>query len=198
MQENNAIEQMEVTTPSEVEKPLCEQADATNNTLDNEKTEISYGKFKSAQSLLEGYQQLEKEFTKKCQAMKELENQAVINPQVIEKMLNINPKLTSLADELKSATNTEEFCQKLAEQLVGRINEPCNIIKDEEFLNNYVYSNSEIVGRVIADYLDSLATIKAPQTLSKGGSSYVSPTYRPHTIAEAGNMARKFIENRRF
>lgn len=198
MQENNKIEQVAVQAPSDVNKTQSEQPLSPDITHDNQDTVTSFGKFKSAESLFEGYQQLEKEFTKKCQVLKKLENRAENNQQILEKMLQINPDLSYFADELKNVSGVEEFAIKLAETLTGKINEPCNMINDEEFLNNYVYSNEKIINKIVADYLDSLVSIQVPQTIAKGGNSYVSPTYRPRTLDEAGKMAKKFIENRRF
>lgn len=198
MQENNKTEQVAVQAPSDGDKTQSEQPLSPDITHDNQDTVTSFGKFKSAESLFEGYQQLEKEFTKKCQVLKKLENRAENNQQILEKMLQINPDLSCFADELKNVSGVEEFAIKLAETLTGKINEPCNMINDEEFLNNYVYSNEKIINKIVADYLDSLVSIQVPQTIAKGGNSYVSPTYRPRTLDEAGKMAKKFIENRRF
>ncbi len=198
MQENNKIEQVAVQAPSDGNKTQSEQPLSPDITHDNQDTVTSFGKFKSAESLFEGYQQLEKEFTKKCQVLKKLENRAENNQQILEKMLQINPDLNCFADELKNVSGVEEFAIKLAETLTGKINEPCNMINDEEFLNNYVYSNEKIINKIVADYLDSLVSIQVPQTIAKGGNCYVSPTYRPRTLDEAGKMAKKFIENRRF
>ncbi len=198
MQENNKIEQVAVQAPSDGNKTQSEQPLSPDMTHDNQDTVTSFGKFKSAESLFEGYQQLEKEFTKKCQVLKKLENRAENNQQILEKMLQINPDLSYFADELKNVSGVEEFAIKLAETLTGKINEPCNMINDEEFLNNYVYSNEKIINKIVADYLDSLVSIQVPQTIAKGGNCYVSPTYRPRTLDEAGKMAKKFIENRRF
>ncbi len=198
MQENNKIEQVAVQAPSDGNKTQSEQPLSPDITHDNQDTVTSFGKFKSAESLFEGYQQLEKEFTKKCQVLKKLENRAENNQQILEKMLQINPDLSYFADELKNVSGVEEFAIKLAETLTGKINELCNMINDEEFLNNYVYSNEKIINKIVADYLDSLVSIQVPQTIAKGGNCYVSPTYRPRTLDEAGKMAKKFIENRRF
>ncbi len=198
MQENDKIEQVAVQAPSDGNKTQSEQPLSPDITHDNQDTVTSFGKFKSAESLFEGYQQLEKEFTKKCQVLKKLENRVENNQQILEKMLQINPNLSCFADELKNVSGVEEFAIKLAETLTGKINEPCNMINDEEFLNNYVYSNEKIINKIVADYLDSLVSIQVPQTIAKGGNCYVSPTYRPRTLDEAGKMAKKFIENRRF
>ncbi len=199
MQENNTVEQIaEVTPDTTIESQEIEQTQANDNISDNEETAVSYGKFKSAESLYEGYQQLQKEFTKKCQVLKELENRVGDNKHILDKMIEVNPELGQFADELKNVSDVSGISLKLAELLAGKINEPCNIINDEDFLNNYVYQNEGIINKIVSDYLDSLVSIKIPQTISKGGNSYVSPTYRPRTLNEAGKMAKKFIETRRF
>ncbi len=199
MQENNTVEQIaEVTPDTTIESQEIEQTQANDNISDNEETAVSYGKFKSAESLYEGYQQLQKEFTKKCQVLKELENRVGDNKHILDKMIEVNPELGQFADELKNVGDVSGISLKLAELLAGKINEPCNIINDENFLNNYVYQNEGIINKIVSDYLDSLVSIKIPQTISKGGNSYVSPTYRPRTLDEAGKMAKKFIETRRF
>ncbi len=199
MQENNTVEQIaEVTPDTTIESQEIEQTQANDNISDNEETAVSYGKFKSAESLYEGYQQLQKEFTKKCQVLKELENRVGDNKHILDKMIEVNPELGQFADELKNVGDVSGISLKLAELLAGKINEPCNIINDENFLNNYVYQNEGIINKIVSDYLDSLVSIKIPQTISKGGNSYVSPTYRPRTLNEAGKMAKKFIETRRF
>ncbi len=199
MQENNTVEQIaEVTPDTTIESQEIEQTQANDNISDNEETAVSYGKFKSAESLYEGYQQLQKEFTKKCQVLKELENRVGDNKHILDKMIEVNPELGQFADELKNVSDVSGISLKLAELLAGKINEPCNIINDENFLNNYVYQNEGIINKIVSDYLDSLVSIKIPQTISKGGNSYVSPTYRPRTLNEAGKMAKKFIETRRF
>lgn len=199
MQENEKIEQAEVLSPeSQTQPQAIEQTQNCENNFDNGKASASYGKFDSAESLYEGYQQLEREFTKKCQVLKELENRAGDSQQILQKMLKVNPQLGQFAEELKPANGVGELSVLLAEKLVGKINEPCTIINDEEFLNNFVYSNEAIVSKIVADYLDSLVSMKIPQTIAKGGNAYVSPTYRPRTLDEAGKMAKKFIENRRF
>lgn len=202
MQVNNTVEQVAEVTPNTAIEPQSatqtEQTQCAKQNFDNVETATSYGKFDSAKSLYEGYQQLEREFTKKCQVIKELEEQPYEHGKILDKMIEANPSLKQFEDELKTTSGMSELGVMLAEKLVGKINEPCNIINDEDFLNSYVYSNEKIVNKIVADYLDSLVSLKVPQTIAKGGTTYVSPTYRPRTLDEAGKMAKKFIENRRF
>lgn len=199
MQDNSTLEQVSEITPVQSEQPQeIEQPVVEAEVRDNVKNDISYGKFKSAESLYEGYLQLQKEFTKKCQSLKEFENQKEDYSEIVNKMITANPKLEQMADELVDfATKGGNIGVLLAEKLVGKINEPCDIIKDEQFLRDFVYGNEKITEKIISDYLDSLSAIKVPQTIKSGGNSYVSPTYKPRTLNEAGNLAKKFIESRR-
>ena len=73
-------EQIEATAqPAEAEKNLGE-----------EKAEISLGKFKDVNALLQAYNSLQAEFTKRCQRLKELEGIAEkTNGYKIEKIQEI-------------------------------------------------------------------------------------------------------------
>ena len=64
MQENNKIEQVAVQAPSDGNKTQSEQPLSPDITHDNQDTVTSFGKFKSAESLFEGYQQLERNLQK--------------------------------------------------------------------------------------------------------------------------------------
>ncbi len=121
MQENNTVEQIaEVTPDTTIESQEIEQTQANDNISDNEETAVSYGKFKSAESLYEGYQQLQKEFTKKCQVLKELENRVGDNKHILDKMIEVNPELGQFADELKNVSDVSGISLKLAELQIGR------------------------------------------------------------------------------
>ncbi len=62
-------EQTQVTAQAQDEQTLSKEEGANS-------TEVSYGKFKDANALLEAYNNLQSEFTKRCQRVKELEAQA--------------------------------------------------------------------------------------------------------------------------
>lgn len=198
MQENNTAEQTVINAPDASAEPQSEQTSQSDQVSDNHEVTASYGKFKSLQGLLTGYQQLEKEFTKKCQTLKELENRVSDSGQILDKMLAVNPKLADYADKITAVDSLEGQMVALAEQLIGGINEPGKIIEDEDFLDKYVYANEHIVEKIVANYLDSLAAQKIPSTIARGGNSYVSSTYRPRSLDEAAKLAKKFIETRRF
>lgn len=200
MQDNN-IEKMQNQTP--IMSDILESSSecGINSTIpDKENVEEcnSYGKFKSAESLFEAYKNLEKEFTKKCQLLKNYEK-SIDNDSLVQKLVEVNPNLSDYADELSSfIKNDTNSTIALAKCLLGRVNEPCHIINNEDFLEKYVYQNSDITQKVIDNYLNSLLEKRSPLTISSHGYAYVSPSHRPKTLADASKMAKNYIENRRF
>ena len=62
-----------------MEQIINEQTELKTHTVDTEKemgdkkSEVSFGKFKDAESLVNAYNSLQSEFTKRCQKIKELE-----------------------------------------------------------------------------------------------------------------------------
>ncbi len=200
MQENNQ-EQVEVLSPCPAIPPqldLCDNCSEIAIKADNDGTTTSYGKFKSADSLYQAYKQLEKEFTKKSQTLRTYLNSSMSVDETLNGMITANPDLSSYADELREAISSgTNSSVKLAECLRGKVTEPCHIIKSEQFLDDYVYSNADIRGKIIAEYLDGLQDRRSPMTIKGRGNAYVSPAYRPHSLKEANALATKYIENRR-
>ncbi len=199
MQENH-LEQVVDCSPiigGEAESVKLETAKA-KSIMDNESGATSYGKFKSAECLLNAYKQLEKEFTKKSQTLRTFQESQINVDDTISGMISVNPQLSNYADELKAAiTSGSNSSIKLAECLNGRVTEPCHIINDKKFLDKYVYSNADIRGKIIAEYLDNLQDRRSPMTINGRGNAYVSPAYKPHSLDEASKLAKKYIENRR-
>lgn len=81
------------------------------------KNEISLGKFKDVNALLNAYNSLESEFTKRCQKLKELEGMvdkvaettptvSVENPKDVAKGISDEDKETILKDYLKSIVDS--------------------------------------------------------------------------------------------
>ena len=109
MQENHN-EQMEVETQAtEVEK--VEEG--------GKETEISLGKFKDVNALLNAYNSLQSEFTKRCQRIKELESKVVQTDKTTQSGSEMEEKLES--NSIKG--NTEEDKEQiLKEYLKGILN----------------------------------------------------------------------------
>ena len=142
-------------------------------------SEGSLGKFKDAESLLKAYNNLQAEFTKKCQKLSALENEKnktifyeedwnkrvanflEKNPEAKKYSKEISEKILN-SPELKSSENALE----LAWSSIAMKNyvEPEKLASDKTFLNSYIFNNEEIKKQVLESYLKELKT--APEVKS--------------------------------
>lgn len=169
---------------------------------------LEFGKFKDAQSLIKAYSSLEAEFTKKSQKLALIESElnkekaeqnrlAELDKQVedfVTKFEAVKPFSSALKASLQNEdANLQEEAIKL---LSNNYKKPEDYINDAEFLNNYVYSNKEIKDKIVKDYLSNL-TQNSPIKLEKSGSSIsLTPPKQPATIQEAGKLAKSIIKQK--
>ena len=118
----------------------------------------NFGKFKDAESLLKAYNNLESEFTKKSQKLAMLETeknlienernrQAEIERKVDEfvtKFESVKPFSSALKESLTNNENLNLETEAL-KLMSSSYKQAADYAEDEEFLNNYIYSNNEIV-----------------------------------------------------
>ena len=169
--------------------------------------------------LAEGYKNLEKEFTQKCQKVKELsdklanmDNAQNVAPEFEsdgweEKVKNFFSthevaknyvaeisKVLSTDEEIAKQKNSLEYA--LTKVLADKFIPQEALIDDEEFLNKYIYSNKKISDKIIANYLDSLQQNKAMPLMSSmgGAGTFTSPVKKPKTIKDAGKMVEAYFK----
>ncbi len=171
-----------------------------------------YGKFNNANDLLNAYNNLQSEFTRKCQRLSELEKQEVSDNVSVEDA----PQYTKadwqeqISEFLKSHPNAQNYAKDIAQMLYSDKTLACNpsslelaygrilareyksneeLVKDDEFLNKYIYSNSDITSKILDKYLNDVA--KAPHLISSkvGASVGLTPTTKPTNLNEARKMA---------
>ena len=184
----------------------------------------SVGKFASSEELLKAYNNLEAEFTKKCQLLKEAERRSETesvpsdasgSAPLYEKeewedrvasFLERYPIAEEYASEIGSLLKQDsdlarqDSCLEiaLARTLAKGYRPPESIIEDETFLEKYVYSNGKIRDRVVKDYLEGLSPLAgAPKTIPQGGAAAILPPSRANSLEEAGAMAEKMLNARR-
>lgn len=168
-----------------------------------------FGKFKDAESLLKAYTSLEAEFTKKSQKLASLEMETQKQNEIKQKQELLNKKVEEFVSKFDIA---KPFTSALKESLAASENvnleeEAIRLIsttyktaedyvKDSEFLNNYIYSNSEIKDNIVKDYLSKL-TQNSPIKVDNGGASIsLTPPKQPTTIQEAGKLAKSIIKQK--
>lgn len=169
----------------------------------------NFGKFKDAESLLKAYTSLEAEFTKKSQRLASLENeteklnqekqkQDLLNQRVEEFVTKFDiakPFTSALKETLATSENTN--LEEEAIRLISNSYKSAeDYAKDSEFLNNYIYSNSEIKDNIIKDYLSKLTQNSPIKVDSSGASISLTPPKQPTTIQEAGRLAKSIIKQK--
>ncbi len=185
---NVSIETGEVSAASEVGSQTVRQV---------EKPEQSeFGKFKNAESLLTAYNNLEAEFTKKCQRLSELEKeQAPTAAQSLEEFLSnkqearpFADKLQALATESKNGSYEGAWERLVYESLTkGDTSDP--------IISHYILSNNELKEKIVEDYLNALNNNKPPIIISSQKGERVSSVKpdTPTSLAEAKKMVEKMF-----
>ena len=185
--------------------------------------EVSYGKFKNAESLLNAYNSLQAEFTRRCQRLKELEeitkaaNKADVEEAektavkaaaetatgAAEKAANEEGKEAGFDESIrKTVPETSEKAANGAEQpdLLKTDSEQAtgddeNKEKGEENAPARVISAKERED-VLKEYLESVLQKKTGAILMEGaGASLKTPRSRPKTVEEAGRLFRDSFGN---
>lgn len=210
------------------EKYVGEQPETSNFTLDVEEQQIEQkveegspiGKFKSVEALMNAYQNLEKEFTQKCQKVKELtekldakDNMEQSIPEYQqdgwdEKVKNFfasHPMAKNYVAEISEELSTNESLAKASNSLESALTKVLakkfvpyeTLIEDEDFLEKYIYQNKHVSEKIIEKYLDGLQTEKAlPLISSRGAGTVSSPIKKPKTITDAGKMVEAYLKNK--
>lgn len=191
--------------------------DGENGT--SEMTGSPLGKFKDSEKLLDAYNELQSEFTRKCQRLSEAEKKL----QDISLVSNTSEETETKVNEFAWNKNISEFLQshKNASLLVEEItNEIINdntlresedglekayarviekkyipeseLVRDENFLTNYIYSNEEIKNKIIQEYVASLQNSKNPITVNNSSFNRGVAVNNKFTSLED---AKKYVEH---
>lgn len=173
-----------------------------------EQKEQNLGKFKNPQELLRAYGELEKEFTRKSQRLKELESGASENcefseekwkeaaDKFFEKTPSAKPFVREIASKIVEEPSLKNdkncFNVALTKVLLDKFRTPEQLMQDGQFLNDYVLSSDKVKSAVIEEYLRTLRAGQPPKTLADDGLACVSLARKPKTVEEAGIM---FLKN---
>ena len=138
---------------------------------------MKYGKFADAEGLLAAYENLEREFTRRSQRLKELEK-----------------ALARDNEDSPRAAQTDETSGG-GQAAAGNP----DVSPEEEtldgFLEKYVYSNKDITREVMRRYIDGLSRNEAPSVINgRSGKMSLTPPKKPRSIKEASRLAEKFFE----
>jgi len=190
---------------------LAESDAAEENKIINEqkKEDINgqkIGKFKNPQELLRAYGELEREFTRRSQRLKELESgrRAAVSEEdwktAVDKFFKEIPSAKAFAKDIANEIvknpdlREDANCLNIAlmKVLSDKFRTPEQLMNDGQFLNDYVLNSEKVRDAVIAKYLDGVRQGEPPLTIRGGGLQCAAPKVKPKTIEEAGFM---FLKN---
>lgn len=176
------------------------------------------GKFKDAQVLLSAYNELQSEFTRKCQKLSEVQKQLEGQNQIqkvdnekkgsnefawdnkldsfLQAHKNASGMVEDITNEMINNENLKDNDDALEKAYLSVLEKNFvpheNLAKNEEFLNKYIYSNNEIKNKIISDYVSSLQEIKSPiQVASVGQIGSIASTPKFNNLEDAS----KYVEN---
>lgn len=198
------------------EQPMEEQTNALNK-AENESVASDigsqnygsageYGKFKSPEALLDAYNNLEKEFTRKCQRLSELEKDKTEENEIsledkFSQFLSENTDAIGYSEEIMKIAQTDDkikslqdpfmaaWCKVLCEDVLHRAS------AGDYCLNKYVLSSEEIQHKIVEDYLGKLREQKNPVVISSSSGERVSSAEieHPSTLEEAKQLVDKMF-----
>lgn len=170
----------------------------------------SLGKFKDQESLLEAYNNLQAEFTRKCQKLSQLEKDMSVPKEPVYMEDNWQQKVS---DFLSTHAEAKQFASEISQKIIenpslysgeNALNlawadiiskkyvSPQDMMSDDKFVNDYVLSNEQIKKKVLEGYLNDLRKNKLPpiQTSHSGKVTFQTPK-----VANTLNEAKKLVED---
>lgn len=171
-------------------------------------------KFSDYNTLLDSYNQLEKQFTRKCQELSALKSQSGTSNSNLPHNNMLPPPISSIEQLLQKYPNARYYSEEIT-QLVNspkyNINGSCNyldcyldlvsqsipadkIASDSNLLEQYITSNSNVVDAVLNKVVASITPLPTTIVGNRGDMSMALPT-RPKTIAEASSLAKNLFDN---
>ena len=169
-----------------------------------------YGKFASSEELLKAYNNLQAEFTRKCQALNAKQSNSSQRPldvlqgvkQAIDEFSTTHPlaqKYASIMTEQllndESPLTSERLTQVYTDVLEKHFASPQDMVKDEDFLSNYIFSDEELCDQIVSKYLSRVASGNKTPLMTKSSRSTASlrQVNAPRSVYEAGEIAKRII-----
>ena len=214
------ISEVSVTVADAKREDVEQENDINNTQKINYETKENcspYGKFKNADALYKGYQDLQSEFTRKSQRLSELEKSIELdNVKKNTPIYDTENWQQELSAFLKKYKNASSFSKDISNEILsdkdlailpnslevayGRVlgkhfktNE--ELIRDENFLDEYVFNNKEIKEKIIKDYLKEIRNKNNNPLFVSSSQGTVTGinNAQPKTLQEAKLMTEKLF-----
>lgn len=180
--------------------------------------EGSLGKFKDTQSLLDAYNNLQAEFTRKCQMVSKLQKEETDNAQKqsapvymeedwnekVYRFLEENQQAKPYAKEISQmiladqnlAKNQDALSVAWSKIALQNFKTPEMALEDDDFVNNVVLKSDKVKQAFVKSLTQQISTNSPPNVInSASGGSYGFVKERvPNDLSEAKEMAKRFFD----
>ncbi len=204
-EQNDSLEEARSAEQQDLEQQNIEQQ-KQEQPKEEQQEEHKYGKFKNPEELLKAYGELEKEFTRRSQKLKELESareEAFKSEEdwraAVDKFFEETPSAKAFSKDIANEIIAHPELKKdknclsvaLTRTLVSKFRTPEQLLSDGQFLNEYVLKSQAVKDAVVAEYLRGVREGEPPLVLGGGGKQFATSAKSPKTIEEAGFMFLK-------
>ena len=221
MEEEKKLEQLEVVDLINSQEEVKGNSDALQSNVgetDNDEVNninnsgSNFGKFNSAEDLLTAYNNLQAEFTRKCQKLSELKKSDTGSQQCEYLSNDWDDKVAQFISQNQNAKRyAKEICDVLLSDstisqskdslnlayqkvLSSKYKEPDELLKDEEFIKKIV-SDSNIRNLVLEHSLKGVSM--PPSVMGRSGASLISERHTPNSIDEAGQIVLGLFKSKK-
>lgn len=178
------------------EQPFTEQANVLNLTEEEcadscegsskvDTEEKSFGKFKSSEALLEAYNSLQAEFTKKCQRLSELEKEKTNEQSQEQQDERLRAFLSQNQDALACKEEFSLFAQKeqtdsssldgvWAKFVLSKLSTDSENYSSDPIAIKYIFRDENVRNKIIENYIKELNSSKPPVVMSKQSGQVVA------------------------
>lgn len=150
---------------------------------------MEYGKFKTAEELLKGYNELEREFTHKCQQVSNLDK---LCKTLQEKQSDGTSVGTPPSDDAPDRPTGEGIPDVAVPEDNSDNGDASSKPFDETMLQQYLVANPEICEQVLKQVYSNADHL--PLIMAGGGNVSMAMPSRPKTLKEASEMAQKYFK----
>jgi len=189
--------------PANNEIEMSVESDSGSSTENS----CNYGKFKTPEALLEAYNNLQAEFTRKCQRLSEVEKEKTSENKLsdeeisegLSKFLENNTDAQNYSDELikkvKENNGNNPFDKAWADILKEKFAGSFGKKTSDPLVKKYIFNDEEVINKVIECYMKDLNSKKPPVILSSdsGQRATRQESPKPANLAEAKKMVEEMF-----
>ena len=171
-------------------------------------------KFKDVDDLVSAYNNLQSDYTKKCQALSSLQKR--VNEQASPQQ-NLQELQTKAKEFFEANANAQKFSNEIAELIfnneeIKNSKNPFDtawgelakknfkskeeLVRDNDFLQNYIFNNDDIKNKIVKDYFSSINFSEAPTLIStqRGSNMVLAPNSKPKTLKDATKLVEDMFD----